>query len=269
MRKIFILLFLFFTLSISAQELIVIESTKNLKCNDSIWVFSPLKNHSAQSIPTLFLLHGYAGDYSNWGTKYDLQEISDRTGFRIICPDGFYASWYLNDVDPSKMQYRTFFDEELYPLMNERYTLNPDYTFITGLSMGGHGAMNIFLDDPSRFRAGGTMSGVVDLTGIVNQYRLKAILGDPTDEEPFAKESAINRVDVLAGTDKYVVISCGYGDKPFYPMNKAFADKCVELGVNNIALFSPGVHSWKYWGFALEQHLNWFTIIMTGGNIGK
>jgi len=29
--------------------------------------------------------------------------------------------------------------------------------------MGGHGAINIFLDDISRFRAAGSMSGVLNL----------------------------------------------------------------------------------------------------------
>ena len=71
--------------------------------------------------------------------------------FRIICPDGFYKSWYLNNANPALMQWRTFFWEECWPEMDRRYGLKADKTFIDGLSMGGHGAMNLFLDHPERF----------------------------------------------------------------------------------------------------------------------
>ena len=134
----------------SAQELIVIES-KNLKCNDSLLVFTP-ENVNEQT-PTLFLLHGWSGCYKDWSNKHDIQEISNRTNFRIICPDGFYNGWYLNNTDPEKMQWRTFFWSELFPMMKEKFNLVPERTFITGLSMGGHGAMNLFLDNPDVFKS--------------------------------------------------------------------------------------------------------------------
>ena len=107
--------------SLGAQELIVFESP-NLACNDSVLVYSP-RGGSAPA-PALFLLHGWSGDYRNWSEKYDLQQLSDRTGFRIICPDGFYNSWYLDSSDPSGMQWRKFFHQELYPALQEKYGLS-------------------------------------------------------------------------------------------------------------------------------------------------
>ena len=105
----------------NAQELIVIES-KNLKCNDSILIFTP-KNVN-ENTSTLFLLHGWSGCYKDWSNKHNIQEISDRTNFRIICPDGFYNGWYLNNTDPDKMQWRTFFWSELFPMMEKRFNLS-------------------------------------------------------------------------------------------------------------------------------------------------
>ena len=64
------------------KELIVIES-QNLKCNDSVLVFTPIQyaSNKTQTLPTLFLLHGWSGCYKDWSNKHDIQEISNRTGF--------------------------------------------------------------------------------------------------------------------------------------------------------------------------------------------
>ncbi|MFA5325578.1 MAG: alpha/beta hydrolase family protein [Bacteroidales bacterium] len=263
------LLTLILTLCITnlhAQDLIVIKSA-NLKCNDSILVFTPVNDSIYH--PNLFLLHGWSGNYKNWSEKYDLQEISNRSGFRIICPDGFYNSWYVNSSDKNGMQWRTFFDEELYPLMKKKYNLDPKTTFITGLSMGGHGAINIFLDNPDRFAAAGSMSGVLNIhhTTLIEKYITK-VLGEYSQENKrYDEESAINRVEKMIGTDKIMILSCGYSD--YYAKSTyEFAEKCRELGIPYFMTISPGKHSWKFWGYALEQHLWLFNKIIKGENLG-
>ena len=203
------------TFTMKAQELIVISSDL-LKCDDSILVFTPKEydkcdSGTGEAIPTLFLLHGWSGCYRNWADKSDLQGVSDRFGFRIICPDGFYNSWYADNVDKDKMQWRSFFDRELYPQMVEKYNLDPEKTFITGLSMGGLGAINIFLDDISRFRAAGSMSGVLDIyhaSPNLLDKELSQILGPYTPENPlYDANNPINNLDKVAGSGKLMVIS--------------------------------------------------------------
>ena len=160
MRRIIALALIVLTAPLSgAQELFMFDSP-NLHCKDSVLVFSPSAD---KDLPTLFLLHGFGGKYSDWSRHTDLQAAAESSGFRIICPDGFYKSWYLDDANPANMQWRKFFWEECWPAMEKRYGLKADKTFIDGLSMGGHGAMNIFLDHPERFRGAGSMSGVLVL----------------------------------------------------------------------------------------------------------
>ncbi len=257
----------------SAPQLIVIESS-NLKCNDSILVFTPAccQGNISESgtIPTLLLLHGWSGCYKDWSNKHDIQEISNRTGFRIICPDGFYNSWYLNNTDTTKMQWRKFFDEECFPLLKERFNLVPDSTFITGLSMGGHGAVNLFLDHPENFRAAGSMSGVLDLQlTSLRDTELAKVIGDK--KERIDSESAVNRVvplaDTLRAMDKPIIVTAGYHDV-YAQCTDVFAAKCREYDVPHIKILSPGKHSWPYWGFALEQHIWHFNKILNGDNMG-
>ncbi|MBO4536568.1 MAG: hypothetical protein J5702_05115, partial [Bacteroidales bacterium] len=139
-------LLVLFALGARAQQLVVISSP-NLHADDSVLVFIPQQfedNYSDRycvdccgdpdPVPALFLLHGWSGCYRDWRNHYDIQQVADESGFIIICPDGFYDSWYVNANDPSGMQWRDFFDKELYPQMKEKYYLNPEKTFITGLS---------------------------------------------------------------------------------------------------------------------------------------
>lgn len=269
-RVLIIFFFLISSVSLFGQKKIVIES-KNLKTNDTVLVFTPntYNSDSKESVPALFLLHGWSGCWGDWSKKTDIQSFCDKYGFIIITPDGFYNGWYLNNVDSSKMQWRTFFDKELYPMMVKNYNLDPEKTFITGLSMGGHGAINIFLDDVKRFRAAGSMSGVLNL----NDTRLKSgamteVLGPYSDDAPnYSNNSALNRLESIKGTDRIMLITCGAQDG----LAKSaidFTKRCDDLKIPNILMLSPGVHSWKYWIFALDLHLFIFSKILNNQGLG-
>jgi S-formylglutathione hydrolase FrmB len=154
-------------------------------------------------------------------------------------------------------------------MMVKNYNLDPQKTFISGLSMGGHGAINIFLDDVSRFRAAGSMSGVLNLM----ETRLKSseiikILGPYSDDAPnYMNNSAINRLESIKGTDKILLITCGAQDA----LSKGAIDltkRCDELKIPNILVLSPGVHSWKYWIYALDLHLFIFSKILKNEGMG-
>jgi S-formylglutathione hydrolase FrmB len=268
-RAIFLFFFIItFSGTIHAQEQIVLSSPY-LKTNDTILVFTPQGYQPDKSYPTLFLLHGWSGNYSNWSTRVPLQDACNKYGFIIVCPDGFYNSWYVNSSDTQGMQWRQFFDSELYPTIQARYHTVPDSTFITGLSMGGHGSFSVFIDDPSRFRSAGSMSGVMDLrqTSLSNSEVAK-VLGPFSPENPrFYVESVINRVEKLQGSQKVLLISCGYDD--IYSVHsEELALKCKKLKIPHVLLLTPGNHSWKYWDFALDLHLTFFCKILKEENLG-
>lgn len=258
---------LFSSTNVVSQARIIFDS-QYLKCSDTVLVFTPKLPHSNPT-PALYLLHGWSGKYSDWSRKTDIQAVADKFGFIIITPDGFYNGWYMNNIDSNKMQWRAFFDNELYPVLKDKLQLDPARTFITGLSMGGHGAINIFMDDTTRFAAAGSMSGVLDLQETrLKSDQLAQVLGPySADNKLFDSESAINRLELLRGSKKIVLVSCGAQDG-LVACNKAFARKADELKIPNILLLSPGVHSWKYWIYALDMHLNIFTRILDSESMG-
>lgn len=264
-----------------SQDLLVIKSA-NLHCDDSVLVYSPrIEGERQQSLPTLFLLHGYSGCFRDWSNKTDLQKLSDEYGFRIICPDGFYDSWYLDKAGDTGMKWRKFFWEELWPEVDSEYGLDSGRTFIDGLSMGGHGAMNIFLDHPELFRGAGSMSGVLDLRHSGGSRELiPPMLGAKDIEDPLCEaQSAVNRlgrvkeicgenIPVTGAGSKLLLVSCGTLDTTFYPASVEFASRCRELSLNCIESYSPARHRWQYWTWVLPQHLSLFKEALTGSDMG-
>ncbi|MGN0201569.1 MAG: alpha/beta hydrolase [Candidatus Cryptobacteroides sp.] len=266
--------------AVFAQDLLVVSS-ENLRCDDSVLVFSPkIGGEPQRSLPTLFLLHGWGGCFRDWSRNTDLQELSDDYGFRIICPDGFKDSWYLDKVDSTGMKWRSFFWEELWPLVDSEYGLDSGRTFIDGLSMGGHGAMNIFLDRPDLFRGAGSMSGVLNLRHSGgSRVLIPQMLGAEDIEDPLCDaQSALNRLERVAQAcgdvpgsgagGKLLLVSCGTLDKTFLPASEEFAARCRELSLTCIETYSPARHRWPYWVWVLPQHLHWFKESLTGSEMG-
>ena len=49
------------------------------------------------NFPTVYLLHGYSGRYSNWIIRVpQLKDYVDAYQIIIVCPDGHTSSWYLD-----------------------------------------------------------------------------------------------------------------------------------------------------------------------------
>jgi putative tributyrin esterase len=144
MKLSFIALFLLISGSLLAQDELIYQS-KNLPKPDTTWVFKPKNYNDTQKLPIIFLLHGYSGNYKQWNNIMDAQKYADEYGFIIVCPDGLFDSWYLNSPVKKNSQYESFFFDELYPDIKSKYKVDEKYIFISGLSMGGHGALNLFI----------------------------------------------------------------------------------------------------------------------------
>ncbi len=243
-------------------DIVIVKSPDKLHCDDTIAVFSPKGMKNKKDIKTVFLLHGWSDNWKKWSQKADMQKLADETGWRIINPDGFYASWYFDNADPEKMQWRTSFWTEMWPELDRRYGLKPDRTFITGLSMGGHGAMNIFLDHPECFAGAGSMSGVLDLAATRDKFKVWEIVGKSSVDQ-IKGYSAINRLEDFKkgphSDGKLLVVTCGSEDRnSLVDCSSAFAQKCDDLGLKYILMLSPGGHNWKYWPYIIYYHLGWF-----------
>ena len=72
-----------------------------------------------------------------------------------------------------------------------------------------------------------------------------------------------------ADANKLLVVTCGQQDTRFFEAAKDFVEKCTELNIRHISMFSPARHRWPYWCWVIDQHLNWFRQEISGEGIGE
>jgi putative tributyrin esterase len=201
-RLVTLITILAFCCSAYAQEQIIYQS-KNLPKADTTWVFKPKQYKKLDKLPVMFLLHGYSGNYKQWNGIMDAQKYADEYGFIIVCPDGLFSSWYLNSPAKADWQYETFFFDELYPDIKQKYKVDNQNIFISGLSMGGHGALYLFIKRPELFSGAGSTSGGVKLSDGFGKFGLGELLGNPlADNELWKKFSVYDNIDKLKGKYK-------------------------------------------------------------------
>ena len=132
----------------------------------------------------IYLLHGYSGNSTTWPGITDVARLADTYRTIIVCPDG-QNSWYVDSpVDPS-MQFETFISKELPEYIDAHYPTyeRRELRAITGLSMGGHGAMWNGLQHPDVFGNIGTTSGCMDICQYPNCWQIEKVLGNKFQNE--------------------------------------------------------------------------------------
>ena len=249
-----------FCLNGAEKETVIIHSNSMDKDISCIVILPDSYTDSINRFSTVYLLHGYGGNYQNWSDHKDLEKESDKYNFMIVCPDGGTNSWYLDSPVDSKSQYRTYVGQEVVRYIDQHYYTFADrsHRAITGLSMGGHGALYLALEYPDVFGAVGSMSGVVDLTFTTKKYELGEKMGSYEKyPERWKQYSVISNVEKFKNSDTKIMIDCGVSDF-FIESNQALHNKLLELEIPHDYSEKPGGHSWDYWVKRLDHHLIFF-----------
>ncbi len=211
-----------------------------------------------ENYPVLYLLHGWSGSYQDWSNKSDLSAIADKYQLIIVCPEGGYAGWYLDSPVNPKNQFTAFIGRELVHWVDRNYRTKPDRRSraITGLSMGGHGALYIAGIYSETFAGAGAMSGVLNLT----QTRFAAHIRDLMGLQEIADlipSSVYGNSDRLAALAPVILLDCGVDDA-FITSNREMHQLLLKRGIDHSYIERPGGHSWTYWTNALEYHILFF-----------
>ncbi len=214
----------------------------------------------SKKYPVVYLLHGYGGNFKDWSTiKKDLQERASQANVIIVCPDG-QNSWYWDSpIDPS-FKFETYVSKELVEHIDENFRTVKDKKgrAITGLSMGGHGAMWLAIRHNDVFGAGGSMSGGLDIRPFPNEWNMKDRLGEyEKNKELWDKHTVINEIEKLHPEDLAIIIDCGYDDF-FYKVNLDTHAKLLEMKIPHDFIIRPGGHDWNYWNNAVDFQLLFF-----------
>jgi S-formylglutathione hydrolase FrmB len=231
---------------------------KNVKC---VIIMPDQYANDTAHFPALYLLHGWSGNYSDWVKMApDLLHAVDKNGFLVVCPDGDYDSWYFNSPIDTSMKYETDVALEIPAYVDAHYRTiaNRNARAISGLSMGGHGALYVAIKHKDIFGAAGSMSGGVDFRPFPENWGIKKYLGDYTShKENWDNNVVINLVDSLQNDDLKIIFDCGVSDF-FIQVNRDLHQKLLDKKIDHDYVERPGEHNWIYWNNSVQYQLLFF-----------
>jgi len=262
------------TRQIDTQLSLLTFNSSYISGAENINIITPA-NYATTSInfPTLYLLHGWSGSYQNWVQLYGRQIEALATQYQmiIVMPDGGYASWYLNSPINPKSQYQSLIALDCVPLIDKTYKTLPyaNKRAITGLSMGGFGALALAGNYPNLFGAAGAMSGGVELSyaGSMdpsgNNFGINQVLGN--DTSTWKKYDIINYLPVYAKNNTALILNDGTSDI-FIKINRELNQAMLDANIPHDYTESPGAHTWSFWTNAINYQTLFFSRYFQFGN---
>lgn len=268
MRKaIFMIIGLLTTTSSQAQDKWILES-EYLSQSDTVLVFKPNTYNNSQKYPLVYLLHGYSENYQQWSQTTDLQKLADQYGFIIVTPDGF-TSYYINSPTNKGSQYEDFFFKDLVPKVHKTFNIDDNNIFISGLSMGGYGALRYFILHPDYFSTAGSTSGALKIdypnfqkvsqlfwqTNRMTDDLIKNI-GNPKTEN-WNAYSILTLLEQNPDFKKPFIFDCGTEDI-LYSNSADLKAETDSLKIPTTFISQPGDHNTEYWNKSIEHHFVYF-----------
>lgn len=209
--------------------------------------------------PVVYLLNGHGGNNRSWSTVTNLDSLATEFDMIFVCPDG-RNSWYWDSpVDPT-MQMESYIVDDLVPYIDSHYRTRTDRggRAVTGLSMGGHGALYLAMRHQNLFGAAGSTSGGVDIMPFPKNWNMKDRLGEQSaNPRRWRDHSVMTHADTLTPGRLALIFDCGTSDF-FFKVNNRLDSLWRERGVEHTYLTSPGAHTPSYWRRSIEPQLEFF-----------
>lgn len=212
--------------------------------------------------PTVYLLNGFSGTYRDWSSRTQprLGELADQYGMIMVMPDG-RDSWYWNSPVNPKLQMESFIIDELVPYIDAHYPTKPEAAqrAITGLSMGGHGALWLAINHPDVFGSAGSMSGGVDIRPFAGKWNTEKLLGQSYSKNPelWNSHTIAGNIPKVKEAGINIIFDCGKDDF-FARVNEKLHRALLDANVPHDYTSRPGNHSHSYWANSVLHHLIFF-----------
>jgi len=235
--------------------------SKSMQKSIKAVVVLPQDYESGKDFSTLYLLHGHGGSYSNWLDRVPkVKDLAEQYQCIIVMPDGSKNSWYWDSPIDKNSQYETFISDELINYIDHHYKTkkSKNARAITGLSMGGQGALFLAIRHQDVFGVAGSMSGGLDIRPFPLNWGMKEKLGEyAKNHQRWNEFSVINQIYRLTPNSLQLIIDCGVSDF-FYQVNKNMHQKLLERNIPHVYIERPGNHNWKVWRDAIEYQMVFF-----------
>ena len=222
--------------------------------------------HPVETYPVLYFLHGLGDNErtlfnsGGWTLLDDLRQQHKIGNFLIVAPEGG-RTFYINSADGS-VRYGDFFLKEFIPLIETKYRAAKGRSnrAISGISMGGYGALRFAFAHPEMFSAVSAQSAALitespqeldtaDRSGAPLGKLLAKVFGSPIDAPHWTSNSPFLLAQKNAAALRRLAIYFNCGQDDNYGFEKGAAALHAQLdkeGIKHEYHLYPGDHSFTY-----------------------
>ncbi len=236
--------------------------TKHLRGRGDICLYVPEVEHSTSGLPIYILLHGVYGSAWVWALKGGVHQTAKRLiadghikpAIIAMPSDGLWGDgsayfthhkksfdkWIVHDV-PLAIRENVAVAGSTSPLC------------ISGLSMGGYGALSLGSKFPDRFTA---ISGHSSITRLEEM----SLFAEEPLEEYTTSAKFPNVIDTIKMNRQKLPslrLDCGRSD-PLIEGNRVLHQQLLDADIDHDYAEFDGGHEWKYWGEHIEKTLLFF-----------
>lgn len=235
-----------------------------------------------EKYPVLYFLHGLGDNEQTlintgaWDIVENLRREHKIGDFLIVSPQGNH-SFYINSAD-GDFRYSDFFLKEFMPYIERKYRVLPGRKNrgISGMSMGGYGALRFAFAYPALFGSVSAQSAALttesreeindELTsGSPLGEMFGDVFGDPISASYWAANNPFDlaRKNAPALKSTAIYFNCGNADSYGFEKGAAALDRqLTRQGIKHVYHLYPGSHSLPYFlthiGETFEFHARTF-----------
>lgn len=225
-------------------------------------VFVPTGAAAFQDLPLTILLHGVYGSHWAWTHKAGVHRIAQalvdtgqmRPMVLAMPSDGLFGdgSAYIPHRDAD---YERWIVEEVPAAVRETIPAVSHHSplFLSGLSMGGYGALLLGAKYPQRFRAFSGLSSITafeQMAAFVEDF--EALTAAATCRDEVLSWLLQNRAQLPPFR-----FDCGTED-PLWPFNQTLHASLLLADIPHVYETFPGGHNWDYWAKHIGRSLMFF-----------
>jgi S-formylglutathione hydrolase FrmB len=238
---------------------------------------------SPRHYPVLYFLHGLGDNEQSlfkgggWDLTEDLRRQNKISDFLIVAPEG-KSSFYINSAD-GRVRYSDFFIREFIPYIESHYSIRRERSAraISGVSMGGYGALRFAFADPGLFSSVSAQSAALiaelprQTTATNAPTPLGAVFGSPVDLHHWNQNSPFflakqNRASIRT-TQLAIYFNCGREDEFGFDKGASELDRQLQAeGIRHEFHLYPGNHGAEYFLAHLGETLMFHSRVFAAGN---
>jgi len=243
--------------------------SKNIKGRGDITIFVPPNSPDPIDLPIVILLHGVYASHWAWtrlmnvhNTVWGMIENGEINPMVLAMPsDGLWGDgsgyllhsgydfekWIIDDVIGAVTQ-----------TIDQLGKNSPK--FITGLSMGGYGALRLGSKYPEIFTAFSGHSSITDIAqmNLFVEEDLRSYLTNENNDESVIRYMLENKQDLLPFR-----FDCGTEDQ-LIEYNRNLHQALNNHGIDHIYEEFPGEHNVSYWGNHIKRSILFFNQYLCG-----